>query len=370
MASFTVDLPGGGQMTVNASSPSAAIANAGGGGTIGVLGHPAGGGGQTINTPSINQVPAAGGGGPSAANIAAMANQLKAVGWQGNPNDSNAVIAAFKATATPSDVAAMMGGGGTDQSNSGMGPLSPWEQAQVDAFTAAGGISIKQMQQNAEQFAASLQLQRDQMEKIGIPQLEINKRLADATIAFQQSQMQIAQQNEKLQEGIVSGVFNGQPTEAARQFNQNQALQYLTQASQFAASDPFQLSDFMRGASLQPGVPQFLKNLQSNVTGGAAGNVGPNAAPAMTLGDLNSAMAGTGPPINPQTDPALAATGGIYNQGASHLGVGTLESLTQQELATFQQGINRLYGSQAGPAFLQQYQATRPMQAATRTASY
>ncbi len=126
----------------------------------------------------------------------------------------------------------------------------------------------------------------------------------------------------------------------------------------------------MRGRGTSNGTPAYLQNLQNNVTGGAAGNVGPQGgAPATTLPMLSGALQG-GPQVNPQADAALTGIGGIYNRGASQLGVGSIESLTPEELATFQQGITRLYGSQAAPAFLNQYQATRPQQTATRTAFF
>lgn len=156
--------------------------------------------------------------------------------------------------------------------------------------------------------------------------------------------------------------------EQQRQYNQNLGLQYLTQASQFAASDPFQLSDFMRGAAASnSNLPTFLQNLQNNVAGSAAGNVGPEPAAATTLPMLSAAMQGQGQPINPQGDSALNAIGGIYQRGANQLGTGTLEGLDANELNTLQQGITRLYGAQAAPAFMAAYARSRPQQTAART---
>jgi hypothetical protein len=260
------------------------------------------------------------------------------------------------------------------------------------------GQFTQSLAQQADQFNQTFGLQQDQLEIARAAQ-ELNDRiqtgqltLAQAQQAFsqvlQQAQLQLQTagvtgtyngaptqaasefaQQFGLQQGQLTGQYNGQPTEAARQFNQNLAQQYLTQASQFAATDPFALSDYMRGASLQQGVPQFLQNLQQGVTGGASGNVGPQARPATTLADLNTAL-GTGGTVNPQTDAALGAIGGIYTQGASKLGVGTLEGLSQNELDTLGQGITRLYGSAAAPAFLAQYRASRPQQTAGRAAIY
>jgi hypothetical protein len=241
-------------------------------------------------------------------------------------------------------------------------------------MSQSAGFSREQLAEQIREFDAQLAWAKEQMEKIGLPQLAIQQQLADMQVQQMQSMLTGMYQGAPtqaaiLQQANLSGMYNGAPTEQARQFNQTQALQYLTQASQFAASDPFQLSDFMRGASQQTGMPQFLQNLQNNVTGGAAGSVGPNAAPALTLGGLNSAMA-NGAQVNPQTDPALAATGNIYTQGANRLATGSLESLSPTELQTLQQGIAHLYGAQAAPAFMAQYQATRPQQTATRTSYY
>ena len=169
--------------------------------------------------------------------------------------------------------------------------------------------------------------------------------------------------------GQLMGALNGQPTEAARQFNENLGLQYLTQAAQFAASDPFALSDFLRGAQANPNLPQFLRNLQNNVTGGAAGAVGPTATPAITLPGLQAALAGQGS-VNPQGNAALNTIGNVYQRGPAALGTGTLESLTPNELTLLQQGISKLFGSAAAPAFLSAYAASRPVQTAARTSYY
>lgn len=272
------------------------------------------------------------------------------------------------------------GGGGGGGTGSQVGPAGTQTVGQQvtsalgPLMSQSAGFSREQLAEQIREFDAQLAWAKEQMEKIGLPQLAIQQQLADMQVQQMQSMLTGMYQGAPtqaaiLQQANLSGMYNGAPTEQARQFNQTQALQYLTQASQFAASDPFQLSDFMRGASQQTGMPQFLQNLQNNVTGGAAGSVGPNAAPALTLGGLNSAMA-NGAQVNPQTDPALAATGNIYTQGANRLATGSLESLSPTELQTLQQGIAHLYGAQAAPAFMAQYQATRPQQTATRTSYY
>lgn len=413
MASYTVPLAGGGEMTVNASSEAAALDNVRAQGGTPSGGSPSTGGpGSTFNnTGTAYSPPAASGGGGGAQSVI-------------NPNDATAI---------------------------------------QQAFGASSGFSIRQLEEQKREFDAQMAQAQAQMERIGIPQLEIQRRLADAQIAFQNAQMQQAQQNLALQEAQLTGYYtpyrqspdqaaagvqaidpsafyqqdaatqalynqyhganaaadwardateavrsavrqgaqnapaaqpqqtlalgqllgslNGQQTEAAREFsqnlaeqqrqyNQNLALQYLTQASQFAATDPFQLSDFMRGAQASnANLPIFLQNLQNNVTGGTAGNVGPQPTAATTLPMLSQALQGQGQ-VNPQTQSALDAINGIYQRGASQLGTGTLESLGSNELNTLQQGISRLYGQPAAAAFLEQYKNTRPQQTAAKTSYY
>lgn len=166
------------------------------------------------------------------------------------------------------------------------------------------------------------------------------------------------------QQAQLSGQYNGAPTEATREFNASNSLaqgqlglQYGTQAAQFAASNPFQLSDFLRGTAQQGGVPTYLQNLQNNVVqGSGAGPVGPNPSSAIRMSDITGNMQGGGGGYS-QTDAAGNAISNIYQKGPNNLGAGTLESLTPDELTNLQQGINQQYGSAAGPAFLNAYKS-------------
>src|SRR5262252_9480713 len=74
------------------------------------------------------------------------------------------------------------------------------------------------------------------------------------------------------QAATLSGMYNGAPTETAREFNVNamQAAanlgqQYLATASQLQGpQNTFQLSNYLRGAQGNPNVPVYLQALQNN----------------------------------------------------------------------------------------------------------
>jgi hypothetical protein len=70
----------------------------------------------------------------------------------------------------------------------------------------------------------------------------------------------------------LSGMYQGAPTEAAREFNLSNALaqgqlgqQYLATAAQLQGpQNTFQLSNYLRGAQGNPNVPVYLQNLMNN----------------------------------------------------------------------------------------------------------
>jgi hypothetical protein len=337
-------------------------------------------------------------------------------------------------------------------------------QALSPLMTQSAGFSREQLAETQREFDAQLAWAREQFEKLGLPQLEIQKRLANMQQLQMQQAMGLAMQNQRMQEAQLTGYYNpwqlgvsytgnvaldaftnkasphdqqtylnanngdqnaaaqqywldvqgavqqagmtpqqfaygqasgtgqGIQTEAAKEFAQNLAEQqrqynaglteqqrqynaglgmnYLTQAAQFAATDPFALSDYLRGVQAGGQTPAFLSALQQGISpGGASGNVGPNATGATYYPDLLKSLAGGGTPYG-QANSALTSIGDIYTKGANALATGSLESLTPNELQALQQGMNRLYGSAAAPAFLQQYAASRPKQTAAQTSYF
>lgn len=318
--------------------------------------------------------------------------------------------------------------------------------ASFSAATAAGAPGASTPGQPTQTLAGQQQAFQQALDAAGL------------TGSYNGNQTQAAQlqaANIVAQQAGLTGTYGGSPTEAAREFNASNSLAqgqlgqtYLSQAAQFAASNPFALSNYMYGAQ-QGGAPQFIQNLLSNVHQSAAGPVQGQAPTAVNTTDLQNAMGGgsggVGPASNPMTGgfagtvmpdksgvaggnpmtvgannamsmgtgmggsgngsdigpsgaalspqsgfmpgSANAATGfgpngfaqtgaaqqginQVYQQGANALAPGTLEALNQNDMNTLQTGIQQQYGQQAWPAFLQQYQATRPMQTAATSASF
>lgn len=270
-----------------------------------------------------------------------------------------------------------------------------WQQLkqQQDQFNASLAQNNQQFQQsfglnqaavtgtyNGQQTQAA-QNQAFQ-QQLATAQQALAEKVQTGQLSIAQAQQQLAELSNSQQFGLaqagVTGTYNGQQTEQAREFNANQGLQYLTQASQFAASDPFALSDFMRGAQGNAAVPQFVSNLQQNVggygaqassagpaassVGPSAGSVGPpqqaaqaNTPGAITMDSLSNNLAQGTDPYGGRADATLNAIGGIYSQGADKLAAGSLEGLDSNEMTTLNQGINKVGGSLAGPAFLEKY---------------
>lgn len=242
-----------------------------------------------------------------------------------------------------------IGGGGTPQSNPQSGAPGGDLAAYYDAIS---GFQYDQLAQNDAQFKARLQLERDQLERLGIPQLALQKWQAEKEDEHFQAQMQLASR----QQGFTEEMGRS-----------NLGLQYLTQASQFAASDPFALSDFMHGAQANSNVPLFVRNLQNNV--GPTADVGPpgqaNAPSAITMASLGNNFTGGSSPYGGRADATQGAISDIYRRGPDQLAAGSLEGLDNNELNTLNAGLTHVGGSAAGPAFLQKYyrQPVRSQQA-------
>jgi hypothetical protein len=219
--SYTVDLEGGGQMTVNASSPQAAQDNvkAQGGTPAGSSG---GGGGSA---------PAAsGGGGAASGNTAAMAKQLQAVGWQGDPNDAAAVNAAYKQTATPADYAAMTGGGGTPSTPTGGGSLqlTPSQAATIDYQNRSLAAQQQQFQQSLQ---TQIQAENDRHNET-MAQLQQNAAFHQDDVTLQQQVNAETQRHNQASEQLQAQQTQMQQTlEQMREANSVQ-LQQMQEGNQ------------------------------------------------------------------------------------------------------------------------------------------
>jgi hypothetical protein len=256
------------------------------------------------------------------------------------------------------------------------------------------GVTDKQLAQQKAEFDAQLAFARDQMEKLGIPQLQINQQLAalqQKQFEFQMSQaiagmtgqfqgqptMQALAQWAQLygqnapptagqptlaaqaQQAVLSGMYQGLPTETAREFNANLAQQYLTTAAQLQGpQNTFQLSNYLRGAQGNENVPTYLQSLASSLrlpTFQASGGVAPTPQTAAGLAQ----QLGGGQSATPGWDygQTLGTIQQIMQQGAQALRPGALESLTPAELQAFGSGLGALGGSL--PEFLRQYAQSR-----------
>jgi hypothetical protein len=175
----------------------------------------------------------------------------------------------------------------------------------------------------------------------------------------------------QLQQAQLSGVYQGAPTETAREFNQNLALQqgqlgqqYLATAAQLQGpQNTFQLSNYLRGAQGNQSVPVYLQNLANNVAGPtfqAPGSTPPTpqsaAGIASQLGGTSSATPGW------NYNDTLGTIQNIMQRGAQGLQPGALEQMSPEELQAFGSGLGAAGGSL--PSFMQQYAASRVGQTA------
>ena len=173
----------------------------------------------------------------------------------------------------------------------------------------------------------------------------------------------LAAQNQQAQ---LSGMYQGAPTETAREFNLTNALQqgqlgqqYLATAAQLQGpQNTFQLSNYLRGAQGNPNVPTYLNALANNMgmapfqgTGSTVPTPQSAAGLAGQLGGTQSATPGW------DYNQTLGAIQNIMSNGAQKLGPGALERLTPDELSAFGSGIGAAGGSM--PSFLQQYAQSR-----------
>ena len=305
MPQYKVDLEGGGDMTVNASSPEAAADNVrasgntpkgstnsgggggGGGGTSSSSGG-GGGGGQT------GPVTALGGGmyqtvnGPKS--VAQMSNELRQAGWPGATSYSQEgvnqeVIAAYARTAQ---------GPGTSSSTPG-GPDVP-----------IPGVDMA----NLTQYNSDL----DMANKAAY-QAYLNAKLAldSDELAFKKAQQAFS---ETISRANLLGTFEGQTTLPAQQQYWSQAFQqeqennkqvqnYLTLLSQLRGPQ-----DYGQYLKVMASTPQGLRGLVNAAAGqqGAAFGVTGVPTQGVTLGGFMGAAGGGGP----------AAPGGAPTTGTSY----------------------------------------------------
>ena len=372
--------------------------------------------------------------------VASLANELwQRLGepdqetWEPNWNDlakllpSSVVSSVNTTTGGTTTGGTTTGGstsGGTTTGTSETTTTSASDQAYIDYLNALAGtweqehaLAVEELAEKKRQFDEQLAWEREQMEAIGIPELEIQQRL------------QTLKEEEFAWE--------------MEQAKANLGLQWVTQAAEYAASNPFQLSDFLRGASSQEGVPEFIQALAENVGVSGFGATGEASEEAIRLGDVAGWLSGdtTTEPAEGQpeestdgervytlptgegggsaeervaetspgsittnvvsddgttsnaevtaqsttgdtsgmssysdvlgydTEAILKAIEAIYTQGAGALAPGTLEKMTEQERALLGQGIEYSYGDDAYPAFLEVYKRTRPQQTASKGGS-
>jgi hypothetical protein len=181
----------------------------------------------------------------------------------------------------------------------------------------------------------------------------------------------------QLQQAQLSGMYQGAPTEAAREFNvqamqaaANLGQQYLSTAAQLQGpQNTFQLSNYLRGAQGNPNVPVYLSALGSNLNLPSFQATGTTAPTANTMQGLAQGMGGNvqNPPGQPSAGQG-AQSGWDYNQtlnqinqiaqrGAQALGPGALERLSPDELQAFGSGLGA--AGYSLPSFMQQYNQSR-----------
>jgi hypothetical protein len=172
-------------------------------------------------------------------------------------------------------------------------------------------------------------------------------------------------------------MYQGAPTEAAREFNLQNALaqgqlgqQYLSTAAQLQGpQNTFQLSNYLRGAQGNPNVPVYLQNLANNMGMPSFQASGTTAPTPQSAGGLTSQL-GYGVDQNGNmTGQATSATPGWdYNQtlnqinqiaqrGAQGLAPGSLERLTPDEMQAFGSGLGA--AGYSLPSFMSQYAQSR-----------
>src|SRR5258708_525761 len=150
-----------------------------------------------------------------------MAQQLASVGYNG-PTDPSSIAEAYART-TGGAVTIGGGEGGTNPQPGQTGttpgaapqPAAPGGMSEADPaalaqyYNASSGCDYAQLGQNNQQFMASLDLQRQQMERIGIPQVQIQQQLATMEDEHFKQQMALATQAQNFNQGISQAQVTG-----------------------------------------------------------------------------------------------------------------------------------------------------------------
>lgn len=210
---YTVLLPGGGSMTVNASDPAAAAINAG----------------QD----------------PGSATVYAGGHQTSTSNGTTTYTGSGTAGADYGATQTPQSLNPQGGGGSTVNSGGGTTSSSITTPAGTLTGASGGGIdaylqaiasgNVAAANEAIRQFGITSGLDRDKFNQA------VSQYNQDHGLAVSLQAANIA-----AQQAGLAGMFNGQPTEAARQFNMTQGLAGLSLAASLNAN-PFRQAEALYG---------------------------------------------------------------------------------------------------------------------------
>jgi hypothetical protein len=126
--------------------------------------------------------------------------------------------------------------GGTSSSSNNNNSSSPNLGALAGAFNVAGTLQQKSLDEQKREFDANLQFQKDQMEKMGIPQVVINQRLAQLQQDEFVFQSQMAQQDQALQQAQILGYY--QPPNITNPLDPSLSGTNMSQALGAAGASP------------------------------------------------------------------------------------------------------------------------------------
>jgi hypothetical protein len=216
-----------------------------------------------------------------------MAQQLKAVGWDGNAADPSAVIDAYQRTTggsvSPSGTSFSGGGaGGAATGGSGAaggsGALGQQIQGLLGALASGNAAAAAEA---ARQFDKTFGLDQAKFTE-AIRQYNQNFGLSEAALTgTYNGQPTLAAQQQQFQQALdaagVTGMYNGQPTLAAK----NLGLSALSLAVQQQAN-PFRQAEALYGMQ-QQGLTPLLR-----AAAGLAGPLPSFQAPALSAADTRS----------------------------------------------------------------------------------
>jgi hypothetical protein len=305
--------------------------------------------------------------------VAQMEAELRAAGWPGpvpGTEGAGAVANAYQRT-TGGPVTEMAG------QNYGMAaqyqPVVPQTalggdySALANAFNQAGNMTAAELAERKRQFDAQLALQRDQMERMGIPDLVIRQQEQ----AMRQQEFEFQKGITQRQQALAEEIQRGQ-LDLSRQVQlgnlglgqQNLALNAIRQAAELGGPENYvQATNFARGVS-QTDIPVFLRNLLSGqATSGVVGGAG--LSNPQSFGGIATQLTG-GQGAAGDVNQQLNLGRRLFGQGGGALAPGALEGLTPTEL----QMTGSLAKAVGGdlPTFMAQYARSRVGQTAAQAA--